>query len=173
MDIIKGYGISVRNSPVDIKKTVSYQELTTIGISESDICIDVVRSDSASRPELDKLTETLGVGDRIDLYSIDTLLQGNKQVGTDYYRRIISKGIDLLVYDFGGAIARLSPFSTESRNRTISFTSSFIICFPLIRGSLTSAAGFFSISIIRHLPCGHRSGRSCQSLCRPPSGSYP
>lgn len=112
MSIIKGYGISVRNSPVDIKKTVSYQELTTIGISESDICIDVVRSDSASRPELDKLIETLNVGDRIDLYSIDTLLQGNKQVGTDYYERIISKGIDLLIYDFGGAIARLSPFST-------------------------------------------------------------
>ena len=112
MSIIKGYGISVRNSPVDIKKTVSYQELTTIGISESDICIDVVRSDSASRPELDKLIETLNVGDRIDLYSIDTLLQGNKQVGTDYYEKIISKGIDLLIYDFGGAIARLSPFST-------------------------------------------------------------
>lgn len=112
MSIIKGYGISVRNSPVDIKKTVSYQELTSIGFSDDDICIDVVRSDSASRPELDKLIETLGSGDRIDLYSVDTLLQGNKQTGANYYEKIISKGIDLLIYDFSGAIARLSPFST-------------------------------------------------------------
>ncbi len=112
MSIIKGYGISVRNSPVDIKKTVSYQELTTIGFSDGDICIDVVRSDSASRPELDKLIETLGVGDRIDLYSVDTLLQGSNQVGFHYFTKIISKGIDLLIYDFSGAIAKLSPFST-------------------------------------------------------------
>lgn len=112
MDIVKGYGVSVRNTPIDVKSTVTYQELSTIGFEGSDYCIDVVRSDSATRPELDKLIDSLGIGDRIDLYSVDALLVGSKQVGFHYYTKIISKGIDLLIYDFTGAIAKLSPFST-------------------------------------------------------------
>ena len=112
MGIVKGYGVSVRNTPIDVKSTVTYQELSTIGFEGSDYCIDVVRSDSATRPELDKLIDSLGVGDRIDLYSVDALLVGSKQVGFHYYTKIISKGIDLLIYDFTGAIAKLSPFST-------------------------------------------------------------
>ena len=109
---IMGYGVSIRNTPIDINKTVAYQEISAIGISDSDIIIDIVRADSYNRPELEKLIETLNPGDRIDMYSIDALLQGDSRKAIGYYSAILTKGIELLICDFSGAIAKLSPFST-------------------------------------------------------------
>ena len=112
MNEIRGYGVSIRNTPIDICNTVAYQELTTIGLSGNDVAIDIVRPDSCNRPELDKLIYTLNPGDRIDMYSVDSLLQGDSRRAIEYYSAILSKGIDLLICDFSGAIAKLSPFSS-------------------------------------------------------------
>ena len=48
MSTIKGYGISIRNTPIDITQTVSYQELNSIGFYGDDAVIDIVRSDAAN-----------------------------------------------------------------------------------------------------------------------------
>jgi len=112
MDTIKGYGVIIRNTPIDEKNTVAYQELTTLGLEGEDAVIDIVRADSSSRPKLEQLISTLSEGDRIDMYSVDTLLQGDSKRADEYYSAILSKGIGLLIFDFSGAIARLSPFST-------------------------------------------------------------
>ena len=112
MNNIVGYGVIIRNTPIDIRKTVSYQELSAIGISDNDIVIDIVRGDSYNRPELEKLIEVLNPGDRIDMYSVDSLLQGDSRKAIEYYTKILTKGIDLLICDFSGAIAKLSPFSS-------------------------------------------------------------
>ena len=112
MDTIKGYGVIIRNTLIDEKNTVAYQELTTLGLEGDDAVIDIVRADSSSRPKLEQLISTLSEGDRIDMYSVDTLLQGDSKRADEYYSAILSKGIGLLIFDFSGAIARLSPFST-------------------------------------------------------------
>ena len=106
----KGYGISVRNTIIDIRDTVAYQELSSLGLD--DIVIDIVRGDSNHRPELERLIATLGPGDIIDIYSIDVFLQGRNGKSVDYYRALLEKGIDLLIYDFSGAVARISRFAT-------------------------------------------------------------
>ena len=46
------------------------------------------------------------------MYSIDAFLLGDCRRATLYYSDILQKGIDLIIYDFDGAIAKLSPFST-------------------------------------------------------------
>ena len=112
MNNIVGYGVIIRNTTIDIRKTVSYQELSAIGISDNDIVIDIVRGDSYNRPELEKLIEALNPGDRIDMYSVDSLLQGDSRKAIEYYTKFLTKGIDLLICDFSGAIAKLSPFSS-------------------------------------------------------------
>ena len=112
MDIVKGYGVIIRNTPTDVKNTVVYQELTAIAHGGESAVIDVVRADAQAWPNLENLINSLSDGDRIDMYSIDTLLQGNKQRAVEYYSAIINKGIGLLIFDFSGAVARLSPFST-------------------------------------------------------------
>ena len=112
MDTIKGYGVIIRNTPIEEKNTVAYQELTTLGLEGNDAVIDIVRADSSTRPKLEQLISTLSDGDRIDMYSVDTLLQGDSKKADEYYSAILSKGIGLLIFDFSGAIARLSPFST-------------------------------------------------------------
>ena len=112
MDTIKGYGVIIRNTPIDEKNTVAYQELTTLGLEGEDAVIDIVRADSNARPKLEHLISTLSEGDRIDMYSVDTLLQGDSKRADEYYSAILNKGIGLLIFDFSGAVARLSPFST-------------------------------------------------------------
>lgn len=112
MDTIKGYGVIIRNTPIDEKNTVAYQELSTLGLEGEDVVIDIVRADSSSRPKLEQLISILSEGDRIDMYSVDSLLQGDSKRADEYYSAILHKGIGLLIFDFSGAIARLSPFST-------------------------------------------------------------
>lgn len=110
MSKIVGYGVSIRNTPIDIDKTVAYQELCTLGVDE--IVIDIVRSDTENRPKLLELIDTLDTGDRIDMYSVDALLMGNSQKAVLFYTAILQKGIDLLIFDFSGGIAKLSPYSS-------------------------------------------------------------
>lgn len=112
MGEIKGYGVSIRTTPIDKQNTVAYQELSMIGLFGDDAVIDLVRPEYADRPELSNLIQTLSVGDRIDLYSVDTLLMGRNNNAVQYYSEILEKGIGLLVFDFSGAVAKLSPFST-------------------------------------------------------------
>ena len=84
MSTIKGYGISIRNTPIDITQTVSYQELNSIGFYGDDAVIDIVRSDAANRPELERLIAELQSGDRIDMYSVDSLLLGCSKKAKEY-----------------------------------------------------------------------------------------
>ena len=41
MDTIKGYGVIIRNTPIEEKNTVAYQELTTLGLEGNDAVIDI------------------------------------------------------------------------------------------------------------------------------------
>lgn len=115
MDKIKWYGVSARNTFTDNENTVAYQtlykQMESLGGIKEDIIIDIVRTDSPFRPKLQTLIDTLGVGDRIELNTIDTLLQGDNRKAVDYYTAIIKKGINLVVYDFTGAVAKFSPFA--------------------------------------------------------------
>ena len=97
---IFGYGVSIRNLKGYEKNILVSQELESIGFNESESIVDIVRSDDASRPKLEQLIDSLGNKDRIDLYSVDTLLQGDSNKGVEYYSRIIEKGIGLCIYDF-------------------------------------------------------------------------
>lgn len=104
-----GYGVVVRNTPVDIQSSVAYSELSSLGVVSE---IDLVRSDCSARPRLEYLLETLDPGTIIQVYSIDTLLKGDSSRAVEYYSAILDKGLGLAIYDFSGAIARLSPFSS-------------------------------------------------------------
>lgn len=108
---IFGYGVSIRNLKGYDKNILVSQELESIGFNQFDSVVDIVRSDDANRPKLEQLIEQLTDKDRIDLYSIDTLLQGNSNKGVEYYSKIIEKGIALCVFDFSGSIYKLSQFS--------------------------------------------------------------
>lgn len=108
---IFGYGVSIRNLKGYEKNILVSQELESIGFNESDSIVDIVRSDDASRPKLEQLIDSLDNKDRIDLYSVDTLLQGDSNNGVEYYSRIIEKGIGLCIYDFTGSIYKLSEYS--------------------------------------------------------------
>ena len=112
MPKIAGYGVCIRNTPIKVENTVVYQELTNIGFDLDEISIDIVRADTTARPQLEKLIKELDVGDQIHMYSIDAFLLGDCRRATLYYSDILQKGIDLIIYDFDGAIAKLSPFST-------------------------------------------------------------
>lgn len=111
MSQIVGYGISVRNTPIEEHKTVADQELIYLGF-HMESYIDIVRSDTSKRPMLDYLIQTLEKGDIIFLYSINALTLGNKNRALKYYTAILEKGIELMIFDFSGAVARTSPFST-------------------------------------------------------------
>ena len=113
---IFGYGVSIRNLKGYEKNILVSQELESIGFNESDSIVDIVRSDDANRPKLEQLIELLGNKDRIDLYSVDTLLQGDSNNGIEYYSRIIKKGIGLCIYDFTGSIYKLSEYSNLKFN---------------------------------------------------------
>ena len=106
------YGISVKNYGGKAEETVAFQELKEIGIADSSIVVDVVRSDSWRRPKLESLIETYEHGDEIIILSIDTLLIGTNNKGIEYYKQILEKGIYLSVLDLSGRIARRSEFST-------------------------------------------------------------
>ena len=92
------------------------QELESLGFGKTDSVVDIVRSDDADRPKLEELINSLSNKDRIDMYSIDTLLQGNSNKGVEYYRRILEKGIALMIFDFSGRICKLSEFSNLKYN---------------------------------------------------------
>lgn len=108
---IFGYGVNIRNLKGCDENFLASQELEYIGFSKSDSIIDVVRSDDPNRPKLQELIDSLSDKDRIDLYSIDTLLQGNSNKGVEYYSKIINKGIALLIFDFSGSVYKISKFS--------------------------------------------------------------
>ena len=112
MGEMTGYGVCIRNHELtaeELKKTVTYQELQEIGF---DGIIEVVHSETHTRPKLEALINEYGAGDRIDMYSIDTLLMGSHNNAVRYYSEIIRKGIDLYVLDNSKGVRRLSPFST-------------------------------------------------------------
>lgn len=112
---IKWYGVSARNTSTDNENTVAYQtlykQMESLGGIKDDIIIDIVRTDSPFRPKLQSLIDTLEVGDRLELNTIDTLLQGDNRKAVDYYTAIIRKGISLVIYDFTGSVAKFSPFA--------------------------------------------------------------
>lgn len=108
---VVGYGVSVRNNKCEDVETVAFQELRSLMFSESDIYVDVVRSDDSSRPKLEYLIENLGYGDGITMYSIDALLTGNCNKGIEYYKQILDKQISIVIYDLSGRIAKLSKFT--------------------------------------------------------------
>ena len=105
------YGVSVRNYSGDIRSTVAYEELTSLAFNDNEISIDIVTSHSYNRPKLQGLIESAGSDNCIVLYSIDSLLVGNKNDGLEYYKRMLDKGVNLIVYNMSGKWARTSDFS--------------------------------------------------------------
>ena len=101
---IFGYGVNIRYLKGCDENFLASQELEYIGFSKSDSIIDVVRSDDPNRPKLQDLIDSLSDKDRIDLYSVDTLLQGNSNKGIEYYSKIKNKGLALLIFDFRGSV---------------------------------------------------------------------
>ncbi len=111
MGELYGYGVSIRNTPIDLTETVAYQELNYIGFYGDDAVIDIVRSDSYNRPKLMELINKLNAGDRIYMYSVDALLTINPDKSIKYYSAALKKGIELVIHDFSGAVIKLSPYS--------------------------------------------------------------
>lgn len=111
-----GYGVSVRNYSGDVRSTVAYEELVSLAFEDDEISIDIVTSHSSNRPKLQGLIESAGSDNGIVLYSIDSLLVGNKNDGLKYYKRMLDKGIYLTVYDMSGRWPRSSEFSIDKEN---------------------------------------------------------
>lgn len=113
------YGVSVRNTKkgeikIDESQNIPMQELVSMGYSGNDIAIDIVRSVDWERPVLDRIISEFSSEDKIVLYSINTLFKGRNNRGVEYYTKILNKGIQLLIYDFSGNVARISKYSTVS-----------------------------------------------------------
>lgn len=116
---VYGYGVSVRAIEGTDENTAGItarEELDSIRMEFDDVIIDVVRSNEKGRPELDKLIAECTADDVIVICSINTLFKGRDNRGLEYYKKILDKGIGLLVFDFSGSVARLSKFSTVDRN---------------------------------------------------------
>ena len=106
-----GYGVSVRNLTGDITKTVAFEELTSLNLPAELMSIDLVRSNSNKRPKLHSLLESSVTGSGLILYSIDSLLVGNKNDGLSYYDWMLDLNLDVLVYDMSGRWPRISEFT--------------------------------------------------------------
>ncbi len=108
---VVGYGVCVRNTPIDVKKTVAYQELKSLGISDGDIYIDFVRPEYgySDRPQLEHLIATLTPDIRLDIFSIDTLLQENEEAVKENFQKLVdADNVNFLIYDFDGAILKIN-----------------------------------------------------------------
>lgn len=116
---IIGYGVSVRSVVGDVKNTVAFDELRSLDLPEELICIDLVRSNSDRRPKLHNLLETTGRDSVLVLYSIDSLLVGNKNDGLSFYDWMLELKLEVVVYDMSGRWPRWSEFCisrTEMEN---------------------------------------------------------
>ena len=110
--VIIGYGLCIRTSTTIKDRTVAYNELQSIGFSLPEVYLDIVRSEDSNRPELERAIDNLHSGDRIDIYSADVFLKGNNSNMLGLFSKAIKKGIDFLIYDFSGAVAKISHLST-------------------------------------------------------------
>ena len=116
---IIGYGVSVRSVVGDVKNTVAFDELRSLDLPEELICIDLVRSNSDRRPKLHNLLESTGRDSVLVLYSIDSLLVGNKNDGLSFYDWMLELKLEVVVYDMSGRWPRWSEFCisrTEMEN---------------------------------------------------------
>lgn len=105
------YGFANTNrSDSIIEHTLAYKQL---GIFNADRIVIDVHWHSEKREELEKLIATLGYGDVIYMYSIDTLLKG-KNRGVEYYKQIIEKNIQLIILNHNGDLPKWSIVSTSS-----------------------------------------------------------
>jgi len=95
------------------ENTIALKELSSLGFLNQDIYIDIVNCNTSERPLLDKLIEEFGPGDCISMYSVSDLIKGKGSDGLGYYKKILAKGINLLIYDFSSSLARLSSYSSE------------------------------------------------------------
>ena len=103
------YGFSNTNRSDTIPEhTFAYKQLE---IFHADKIVVDVHWHSEKREQLEELINTMGQGDVIYMYSIDTLLRG-KNKGVEYYKQIIEKNIDLFVLDDEGDLPKASPIST-------------------------------------------------------------
>ena len=103
------YGFANTNrSDIEPSATLAYKELEIFNAEE--IVVDV-HWHSENREKLEELISNMGQGDLIYMYSLDTLLRG-KNKGVEYYKRIIEKNIDLLIFDHSGDLLKTSPVST-------------------------------------------------------------
>lgn len=116
---IIGYGVSVRSVVGDVKNTVAFDELRSLDLPEELICVDLVRSNSDRRPKLHNLLETTGRESKLVLYSIDSLLVGNKNDGLSFYDWMLELKLEVVVYNMSGRWPRWSEFCisrTEMEN---------------------------------------------------------
>lgn len=110
MSIDAAYGFintNRRYTEEEIKNTLTYKQLEQFLVP---IVIDV-HWHPEKRKELDRLIDEMDDRSYLYMYSIDTLLKG-KNNGIDYYKRILEKGINLLILDQSSSFLKTSPFST-------------------------------------------------------------
>ena len=98
MNRVIGYSYISNSS----QKLRAIEELKSLGIGEGDIVLDI---GDKERNELKAIISFLKPGDRIDVFSI-------KSLSPELYFSILEKNIDILVYDFSGAVARIHTCST-------------------------------------------------------------
>ena len=108
------YGVTVKGIKNYDKEQIALQEfesLSTLGATE---ILEMVRPEVAKRPKLEQLIKDLNEEDYIFMYSIDTLFKGKNNKGLEYYKQILAKGINLVIFDFSGKVCKLSPFSNTN-----------------------------------------------------------
>jgi hypothetical protein len=110
------YAVSVKGFKNFDKVEVALQELKAFTHEADKAVLEVVRPEVASRPLLDELIENLTSEDYLYIYSIETFFKGKKNNGLEYYKKILEKGINLMVYDFSGSVCKLSEFSNVCIN---------------------------------------------------------
>ena len=105
------YGVTVKGFKNYDKEQIALQEFEALYALGATPILEIVRPEVSKRPKLEELINTLSKDDYIYMYSIDTLFKGKQNQGLDYYRQILEKGINLVIFDFTGSICKLSGFS--------------------------------------------------------------
>lgn len=105
------YAVTVKGFKNYDKEQIALQELNAFSIVANKSVLEIVRPEVPSRPLLDELIENLTSEDYLYIYSIETFFKGKNNNGLEYYKKILEKGINLMIYDFSGSVCKLSEFS--------------------------------------------------------------
>ena len=110
------YAVTVKGFKNYDKEQIALQELNAFSTVTDKAVLEIVRPEVSSRPLLDELIENLTSEDYLYVYSIETFFKGKNNNGLEYYKKILEKGINLMIYDFSGSVCKLSEFSNVCIN---------------------------------------------------------